>query len=473
MRAQFHHGFLSNRRGSAMFCDHRCYRTLGWFECVGQDRSLCQHAQQSGNAPTSRDQRSCQSHENHRNRWPGTTPCPSGSCANWVGLAHYSSQKEWKLGQLGGYRSVRNLKRPGSDTTISESGGGAFVCGKETEDGTHPRSRRRIRVHTRRCWTHYHLVSQLRRDHARTTRRRGNSNERATIGLERESVIVQLCSPYADFDVFTPNARKTTRAHRFTAYLPQPDGSWLAKEIPGPANFQAWLSCWEGFRVACLMLKVAHEMPLDRYKRKIEKLATQWPTAWHLVCLAVDKCRFEHFNRFKVRESSSTFLSVETAPPVWDAASPWSAVFLKAVEDDETYWDDNIRHPAMSWLAWHTVAEALPKLASNWLRRRRWQEVWRRSSQKMSAPQGAVNSWGQVHFDQGYGTPDQEGEVCGTHSRREERSWASTRKEVKGQERRKGRKEQKSALYTRSRRCHSCVSVGISVVEHEASFIGL
>ena len=76
-------------------------------------------------------------------------------------------------------------------------------------------------------------------------------------------VVVQLGSPYADFAVFTPYARKTTRAHRFTAYLPQPDGSWLAKEIPGPTNFQAWLYCWRVFRVACLMLKVAHEMPLD------------------------------------------------------------------------------------------------------------------------------------------------------------------------------------------------------------------
>ena len=31
-------------------------------------------------------------------------------------------------------------------------------------------------------------------------------------------------------------------------------------------------------------------MPLDRYQRKIEKLATQWPTAWHFVCLAEDRC---------------------------------------------------------------------------------------------------------------------------------------------------------------------------------------
>ena len=58
--------------------------------------------------------------------------------------------------------------------------------GKEIEDGTHPRPRRRIRVHTRGRWRHYRLVSQLRRDHARTNRRRGNADERAIIGVERE-----------------------------------------------------------------------------------------------------------------------------------------------------------------------------------------------------------------------------------------------------------------------------------------------
>ena len=146
---------------------------------------------------------------------------------------------------------------------------------------------------------------------------------------------------HADVALFTAYARKTTRAHRFTAYLPQPDG---------PANYQAWLYCWRVFRVACLMLKVAHVMPLDRYQRQIEKLATQWPTAWHLVCLAEDKCRFEHFNRLKSRIEFDISLG-RAAPPMWDAGSPWSAIFLKAAEDDETCWEDNIRHPAMSWLA--------------------------------------------------------------------------------------------------------------------------
>ena len=163
-------------------------------------------------------------------------------------------------------------------------------------------------------------------------------------------VFIHLGSPYADFAVWTPYARKTARAHKFTAYLPQPDGTWLAREVPGPANIEAWLFCWNVFRSACIMLKVAAAAPLDRYQKKVEKLARQWPSCWHLIFLAEDKARYEHFNRLK----SMIEFDIEAgrpAPPMWDAEAPWNAIFLMAAENDDKYWDENVRHPAMSWLA--------------------------------------------------------------------------------------------------------------------------
>ena len=245
-------------------------------------------------------------------------------------------------------------------------------------------------------------------------------------------VAVQLGSPFADFAVFTPYARKTSRAHRFTAYLPQPDGSWLAKEIPGPSNFQAWLYCWRVFRVACLMLKVAHVMPLDRYQQKIEKLAMQWPTARHPVCPAEDKCRFERFNRLKSRIEFDIALG-RPAPPLWDGRFPWSAIFLKAAEDDESYWDDNIRHLAMSWLA--HGSRGAPKHASIRLRRPRSPAVRVGFS-------GSRVHMGPRHFKQSESAPEQEGTVSSTTKRGEERSRNSAGKETKRQGRRQGRKEQ-------------------------------
>ena len=247
-------------------------------------------------------------------------------------------------------------------------------------------------------------------------------------------VIVQLGSPYVDFAVFAPYARKTTRAHRFTAYLPQPHGSWLAKEIPGPTNYQAWLYCWRVFRVACLMLKVAHEMPLER---KIEKLATQWPTAWHLVGLAEDKCRVEHFNRLKSRIEFDISLG-RAAPPMWDSDSPWSAIFLKTAEDDETYWDDNIRHPCHELVGtrWQRRSQSLRASGCGGGACRRYGGA-RPRNVSSSRRRELLGSW---HFDQGHGTPRSRGrglrrpqsmcrEKLGLHLHRSQRTKATERED--------------------------------------------
>ena len=258
-------------------------------------------------------------------------------------------------------------------------------------------------------------------------------------------MVVQVGSPYADFAVFTPCARKTTRARRFTAYLLQPDGSWLAKEIPGPTNVQAWLYCWRVFRVACLKLKVCTRCLWISGKSRSWQLSGQQPDT----LLFGRRQVHEHFDRLKSRIEFDISLG-RAAPPMWDAGSPWSAIFLKAAEDDETCWDDNIRHPAMSWLAHggrgarkSSRATGCGGSACRWYGGARPGNV--------SSSRGS-ELLGPGHFDQGDGTPEQEGKVSGARSRCEERSWAATCKEAKGQERRKGRKEQRSALHSRSSR---------------------
>ena len=145
--------------------------------------AFADHATQYGTAPTNCDQRSCQNREAHRCRC-GTTPHSCRSCANWVGLAHHSSQAERKLGQLGGYRSVRRHRRSGNPS--KESGGDAHVKRKEVEDGARSGPGRRIRVHSRGRWTHQQVVPQLCRDNAWSARRGGNTDERTIIGVKRQ-----------------------------------------------------------------------------------------------------------------------------------------------------------------------------------------------------------------------------------------------------------------------------------------------
>jgi hypothetical protein len=157
-------------------------------------------------------------------------------------------------------------------------------------------------------------------------------------------------TPYADFAVFLPFARKFVRAHKFTAYVPQPDGGWLKKEIPGPSSYDSWLVSWRVYRVAMIMLNMADEVALTRYARQVERLAKDWPTAWHLVYLADDKMRAEHLEKVRRR----VILSIEQGdrpPPLWNLARPWSAAFLIAADSSEAFWDRNVRHIANRWLA--------------------------------------------------------------------------------------------------------------------------
>ena len=47
--------------------------------------------------------------------------------------------------------------------------------------------------------------------------------------------------PYCDFGVWLPFERKMSKTHRFRVYTPLGDGSFLQKDLPGPASFQAWI----------------------------------------------------------------------------------------------------------------------------------------------------------------------------------------------------------------------------------------
>ena len=89
--------------------------------------------------------------------------------------------------------------------------------------------------------------------------------------------------PYVDFGVFGPFERKLTKIQRCRIYTPLGDGTYLQKDLPGPPTYQGWLASWRVLKTACLMLNVASLASLEVYGRHIEKLVTQWPSAWGLI----------------------------------------------------------------------------------------------------------------------------------------------------------------------------------------------
>ena len=158
-----------------------------------------------------------------------------------------------------------------------------------------------------------------------------------------------LAAPYVDFAIFGPFNRKVVRAMKFVAWVPTGDGSFLRKEIPGPENISALMVPWKVFRVTALMLQIIAEMALQRYRENMERLAGLWPEAWHLIYLADDKMRAEGLEKYR-RKIEAGISAGRPAPPLWDASEPWSACFLMAA-DDRTYWDEQVKDVALSWVA--------------------------------------------------------------------------------------------------------------------------
>ncbi|CAK0805575.1 unnamed protein product [Prorocentrum cordatum] len=162
-------------------------------------------------------------------------------------------------------------------------------------------------------------------------------------------VYAMRSTPYADFGVWGPFGRKAYRNMQFRAWFLLPGGGWLAKELPGPANYDQWLMSWRVFATACIMLEIASRAALDAYQRHIERLATQWPDAWLLIHMADDKLRAEFIERFRRTVVKNMSLG-KGAPSDWNADKPWTALFLYAVANRE-YWNEQVRDPAAAWLA--------------------------------------------------------------------------------------------------------------------------
>ena len=155
--------------------------------------------------------------------------------------------------------------------------------------------------------------------------------------------------PYCDFGVWLPFERKMSKAHRFRVFTPLGDGSFLQKDLPGPASFQAWMASWRVFKTACLMLNVATLSSLETYSRHMEKLVLQWPTAWGLIAAADDQARAEKMSRLRRGILLDQSLGRQI-PRDWDPGAPWSCIFCELVKEG-TFWNEKVHIPAAAWTA--------------------------------------------------------------------------------------------------------------------------
>ncbi len=162
-------------------------------------------------------------------------------------------------------------------------------------------------------------------------------------------VFVNDHPPYCDFGVWLPFERKMSKSHRFRVFTPLGDGSFLQKDLPGPASFQAWMASWRVFKTACLMLNVATLSAMETYSRHMEKLVLQWPTAWGLIAAADDQARAEKMSRLRRTILLDQSLGRQV-PRDWDPGAPWSCIFCELVKE-VSFWNEKVHIPAAAWTA--------------------------------------------------------------------------------------------------------------------------
>ena len=171
----------------------------------------------------------------------------------------------------------------------------------------------------------------------------------AQLAALHKRVFVNMKAPYTDFAIWTPFGRRMSKVHKARIYTPLGDGSYLYKDLPGPASFQAWTSSWKVFKTACLMLNIVNLAALEAYYRTVERLVIQYPKCWGLIYSADDTARAEKLEKIKRHLTFEASVGRQV-PQDWDPKNPWSSVFMELTRDI-TFWSERVHHPAAAWIA--------------------------------------------------------------------------------------------------------------------------
>eukprot|EP00435_Cladocopium_sp_Y103_P045468 s273_g13.t1 len=134
-----------------------------------------------------------------------------------------------------------------------------------------------------------------------------------------------------------------SRTLKFLNHVLQPDGTFKAVEVPGPPSYDENTLLMLEKDVGGNKVPVATVAAMEAYKDAFRDLVVCYPEAWHLLVVAEDRCRKEHFVRLK-RELEEKYARGLTHD--YDPDQPWNEVFRVASRNRE-FWDRHVREPAL------------------------------------------------------------------------------------------------------------------------------
>eukprot|EP00435_Cladocopium_sp_Y103_P018977 s4373_g4.t1 len=162
-------------------------------------------------------------------------------------------------------------------------------------------------------------------------------------------VAVQDSAPYTDFGVFVPFGNRALRSSKYRTFVMTGEGTYSARELPGPSTFIQWRACYRVFKSSMIMLDCVGLSNLHNYETHIERLTRLYGSAWHLVYSADDLCRSTQANRTRARVLMDV-KSGKSPPDGWDPERSWDTVYRLLVLDDQ-FWQEQVHGPALAWVA--------------------------------------------------------------------------------------------------------------------------
>ena len=168
-------------------------------------------------------------------------------------------------------------------------------------------------------------------------------------------VVERKLPPYVDFAVFGPHALRTARKFRLQGLLLGAQGQLFQSEVYGPRCFAQWLSCFQVFKVAAVMMDLISCSALDRYCELIRSYNALYGDAcWPLLYQADTRARRELVERIRRRLAGDyedlhriAMATTGTMPVTdFDPKAPWKTVWA-AIPLEYSFWKREVEDPSV------------------------------------------------------------------------------------------------------------------------------
>ena len=164
-----------------------------------------------------------------------------------------------------------------------------------------------------------------------------------------KAILDEGAVPYVDFAIFGPFQGRLQRKLKLVGLQLHADNTFKQIEILGPPTIDDWLSSWQVFKTALVMLDVVDFGVLEDYEHNMKELHKIYGSATWLLLYQTDvRARSEHLSRIHLDQLTGHMQAqASNSASFYNPSRPWNSVY-KALLRDEQFWQhEYARHALM------------------------------------------------------------------------------------------------------------------------------